>query len=308
MISVIKIIIPLLVGAIIGYVTNDIAIKMLFHPRKAYYIGKVRVPFTPGLIPKEQSRIARSLGNAVSTQLLNSEIVLKSLTSDEMLEKIRTGVNGIIDRNRDNEATIEEVLARTVSGESLEKGLGSLKKGAVNIIQTKIMEFDFTNGVEEVVVSRIKEYIHTNPMLARMAVFIDDEMLAAIGKGIGEVADRMIKNHSGEIVENLVDKETDEVLNMRICDIISSIEEKLPHFTELAVSAYKKLLTENLSRIMDEINLAKIVQERIDSYDVQQLEDLIFGIMKKELNAIVYLGAFLGFLMGFVNILLNMLI
>jgi len=96
-ISVIRIIIPLLVGAIIGYVTNDIAIKMLFHPRKAYYIGKVRVPFTPGLIPKEQSRITRSLGNAVSTQLLNSEIVLKLLTSDEMLEKIRTDVNGILE-------------------------------------------------------------------------------------------------------------------------------------------------------------------------------------------------------------------
>ena len=42
------------IGLIIGYVTNNIAIKMLFRPLKPVYIGKRRVPFTPGLIPKEK--------------------------------------------------------------------------------------------------------------------------------------------------------------------------------------------------------------------------------------------------------------
>ena len=46
-----------------------------------------------------------------------------------------------------------------------------------------------------------------------------------------------------------------------------------------------------------------IVERKIASFDAQMLEKLIFGIMKKELKAIVYLGAALGFLMGFVNLL-----
>ena len=57
-----EILIPPLVGGVIGYITNDIAIKMLFHPRKAIYIGKWKLPFTPGLIPKEKHRVAKSIG------------------------------------------------------------------------------------------------------------------------------------------------------------------------------------------------------------------------------------------------------
>lgn len=44
------------VGAVIGGVTNVIAIRMLFHPFKPYYIFKMRIPFTPGLIPKKKRR------------------------------------------------------------------------------------------------------------------------------------------------------------------------------------------------------------------------------------------------------------
>ena len=62
-----------LVGGIIGYITNDLAIRMLFRPRKALYIGRFHVPFTPGLIPSQQGRIAKSIGEVVSGQLLNEE-------------------------------------------------------------------------------------------------------------------------------------------------------------------------------------------------------------------------------------------
>ena len=43
----------MIIGAIIGGITNVIAIRMLFHPFKPYYIFKMRIPFTPGLIPKD---------------------------------------------------------------------------------------------------------------------------------------------------------------------------------------------------------------------------------------------------------------
>ena len=39
------------IGGIIGLITNGLAIKMLFRPYKEIYIGKFRLPFTPGLIP-----------------------------------------------------------------------------------------------------------------------------------------------------------------------------------------------------------------------------------------------------------------
>jgi uncharacterized membrane protein YheB (UPF0754 family) len=47
----VKILLPPLLGAIIGYVTNALAIRMLFRPLREYRIGPFRVPFTPGIIP-----------------------------------------------------------------------------------------------------------------------------------------------------------------------------------------------------------------------------------------------------------------
>ena len=61
---------PPVAGGIIGYFTNDIAIKMLFRPYRAIYIGKRRVPFTPGLIPRNQERLAKNVSDTVMGSLL----------------------------------------------------------------------------------------------------------------------------------------------------------------------------------------------------------------------------------------------
>jgi uncharacterized membrane protein YheB (UPF0754 family) len=41
-----------LFGAVVGYATNDFAIRMMLHPHHAKYIFGIHIPFTPGLIPK----------------------------------------------------------------------------------------------------------------------------------------------------------------------------------------------------------------------------------------------------------------
>ncbi|MBD2012686.1 DUF445 family protein [Microcoleus sp. FACHB-53] len=61
---------PPVAGAIIGYFTNDIAIKMLFRPYKAIYIGKRQLPFTPGLIPRNQARLALRIADTIMGSLL----------------------------------------------------------------------------------------------------------------------------------------------------------------------------------------------------------------------------------------------
>lgn len=85
-----------LVGAVIGYITNDIAIRMLFRPRTAKYIFGYKIPFTPGLIPKEKSRIASSIGDAISKNLMNREVLEKTLLADEMIDKIKKGINDFV--------------------------------------------------------------------------------------------------------------------------------------------------------------------------------------------------------------------
>ena len=50
-----------LIGAVIGYFTNYLAVKMLFRPRREIKIGSKTLPFTPGVIQKGKPRLARCL-------------------------------------------------------------------------------------------------------------------------------------------------------------------------------------------------------------------------------------------------------
>ena len=62
--------IPPTAGGIIGYFTNDLAIKMLFRPYKPIYIGKRKLPFTPGLIPSNQAKLAQKISDTIMGSLL----------------------------------------------------------------------------------------------------------------------------------------------------------------------------------------------------------------------------------------------
>ena len=54
---------------------------------------------------------------------------------------------------------------------------------------------------------------------------------------------------------------------------------------------------------IQELNIQKVVEEKINEFDMAELEKMIMEIAKKELNALVWLGGLLGMLMGFVNLL-----
>ncbi|MGB3512294.1 MAG: DUF445 family protein [Microcoleaceae cyanobacterium] len=62
--------VPPIAGGIIGYFTNDIAIKMLFRPYRSYYIFGRKLPFTPGLIPANQERLAKRVADTIMGSLL----------------------------------------------------------------------------------------------------------------------------------------------------------------------------------------------------------------------------------------------
>ncbi|MDJ1181805.1 DUF445 domain-containing protein [Roseofilum casamattae] len=64
---------PPIAGGIIGYFTNDLAIKMLFRPYRPIYLGKRKLPFTPGLIPSNQSRLAQRVADTIMGSLLTPE-------------------------------------------------------------------------------------------------------------------------------------------------------------------------------------------------------------------------------------------
>ncbi|MFV0441631.1 MAG: DUF445 family protein [Lachnospirales bacterium] len=73
-------------GALIGYTTNWIAIKMIFRPHEEKRVFGVKVPFTPSVLAKEKPRIASQIGITVSEHLLNKDVLHKQF-EDEKVEK-----------------------------------------------------------------------------------------------------------------------------------------------------------------------------------------------------------------------------
>jgi uncharacterized membrane protein YheB (UPF0754 family) len=94
---------PPLLGAGIGYFTNWLAIKMLFRPytKKTVTIEGLKInvdlPFTPGLFPKEQERLAGKVAHTVTHQLLTPEDIRIMTVKLITPENIETGVNAIVD-------------------------------------------------------------------------------------------------------------------------------------------------------------------------------------------------------------------
>lgn len=86
------------VGALIGGLTNHLAIKMLFRPHGVKYIGSWRVPFTPGLIPKRRDELARQFGRTVVEHLLTPETFRKKIFTQDVLEKVKGYIQSMIER------------------------------------------------------------------------------------------------------------------------------------------------------------------------------------------------------------------
>jgi uncharacterized membrane protein YheB (UPF0754 family) len=91
--TLLRYILPPLVGALIGFTSDTIAIKMLFRPYKPrYFLGK-QLPLTPGLFPKGQERFARKVAQMLTDKLLTPDevrrIAQRLLTADRLEEGLR---------------------------------------------------------------------------------------------------------------------------------------------------------------------------------------------------------------------------
>lgn len=84
--------IPPLLGAVIGYVTNYIAIRMLFRPLRAWRLFGIRLPLTPGIIPSKRGELAVKMGEMVGDHLLTSGDVGQAFEKSSIQRELRLTV------------------------------------------------------------------------------------------------------------------------------------------------------------------------------------------------------------------------
>ena len=275
-----------LIGAIIGYFTNFLAVKMLFHPRTEKKLFGRTLPFTPGVVPKNKPRLAHAIGQAVANVLLTKEDSAGLLT-DDTLNQASTALvagSGVF-----STGTVED-LARRAGIEDLntQRVEGLLTDQILESLQS----MDFGGTVEQ----KARELLAAKPMLAFLPL---DSILASVTE---KVNDFVAGEECRAKIAATVHEKAEQVLHAPTGELLSSM-----NLSETAVESFlsatmRKLADSGLEPLMERINIAGIIEEKINAMDVADFEDLVMSVMKNELNAIVNLGFFIGLIIGIVNI------
>ncbi|MGU8595752.1 DUF445 family protein [Clostridium perfringens] len=265
-------IIGALIGAVIGYITNWLAIKMLFRPREAKYIFGMKLPFTPGLIPKEKSRIANKVGETVGTHLLNSDSLSKALKDDKIKAKFNEVAKEKINQVINSNSTLEESLKNTL-GENYYALKGSMIDNIAKTILESIQEEEFKNKVKFYIVDSIKERLNKNP--EKIVDFINSNKFREV------IINTLEEEKTRDIIGKALLKEV-KSLEKEDLTIEEVIPENIKPYIEEYVKSQKDTLVDIIKNLLrdDEVShkIKSAINDNIPSIVSMFLSgDVIYG-------------------------------
>ena len=274
------------IGAFIGYFTNYIAVKMLFHPYKEIKVLGLKLPFTPGVIPKNKPRLARAIARAVSDVLLTKQD-LAGLITDSAVESAGTAIvesSGLFGDKTPND------LAQSFGMDDLDTA------NAEAFLTEKVYEGIKAMNISDIVAAKAMEVVRSNPMLSFLPV---GSIIATIKAKIGEYVD---SDECRSIIANVVSEKVSELKTTATGETLEALGLTAASAEGLMTSLVRRLLDKYMEPMLELLDIETIIEDKINDMDIAMFEDLVMSVMKNELNAIVNLGFFIGLFIGVINI------
>lgn len=293
------IIIRPLIGAGIGYITNWIAVKMMFRPLKPVKIGNFTLPFTPGVIPRNKARIAKSIGNAISNDLLTEDVIIEKLLSDEIKLKLKEKIESSINLQENNSDTIKEIVSSHIAEENYEKINIRIKEKLTEIIFENIKNADLGNNISKQIENSAKEGISKSIL----GLFGGGAIISTISNIASQKINQYIDENGKMIISDMVSKEFENYSSKSMSEIIKKLDNSDIDYVSIIIKIYEKFIMQQMPDLIKSLNISKLISDKIEKMDILEVEKLILSITKKELNSLVNLGAIIGFLLGLLNLL-----
>ncbi len=146
--------------ALIGWLTNYLAIKMLFHPRKP-----VRIMYwnLQGIFPKRQRELAVSLGNLVENELVSHEDIQNVVNNPEFISSLNKTINDYLqDILTRKLVSLHPMVSMLLSGdvlESIKKLLArETQKHLPEILQSIARHLENSLDFKEVVKTKVEQF------------------------------------------------------------------------------------------------------------------------------------------------------
>lgn len=301
------------VGAIIGGGTNLIAIRMIFRPLKAYYIGSFKVPFTPGIIPKRRGEIAEQLGKIVEEYLITPESIMNTLLQQSFMSELENKLKVMIQNFFDQEITLNEWLQIHFSNcfspkEIRKKVEWGVKEKLFQIVEDykdkplqtflkeewlKNVEMEIPNLTEKVL-KKGQAYFETEEGKQQIEILVNRffETRGNVGKTIGRFVQRVSPEVivTREIVKLLQQEETKTVVTNWIMKEWREIIQKSP--AQLLKNTQIDPIVDHIARgIVAEIPIVGDKNKPLNEWG-EQLEEkvtemvvpIIIGLMKDAIS------------------------
>lgn len=287
-----------LIGAGIGYITNWIAVKMLFFPLKPVKIGKFTLPFTPGVIPRNQERLAGAIGNSISNNLVNADTLKLALLTDEMKSEVREIIVDFLNGTTDISTSLDSILTNYIKTDNFEQ----VKDNLVNNVSASILDTIKDADIGSIVAEQIELAAKEKFKGSLLGLLGGNAVVGTISRGANEKITEYINTEAEGKIREMVNTEITKYTSSSVSDITTKIGTSEINLVDIMMNIYEAFITKNLPPILKLIDISSVVTNKINTMESAEMEKLILQIIKKELNALVNLGALIGFILGLVNL------
>ncbi|MST70987.1 DUF445 domain-containing protein [Mogibacterium kristiansenii] len=287
-------IIPPLIGAVIGYCTNYIAVKMLFRPRNEIKVLGHTLPFTPGAIPKNKPRLAKAIGEVVETTFFGEETISAQFLSGEAED------NAVAQMVRGMDRPISDLgISVLGSEEKYEKGLDRLSEILSQQLLQSLRSGETIRMVSDTVIDKLVNQFRGG----MLGMFITDSFVESAKQMVEAGIQGEIEDKGEEFLNRMVRSQMDTWSRDTLSEIAFEAGYSDERVERILRKAYRGAVKSAVPALIDRINVSGMIEEKVNDMSNEQLEELVLSVMKRELNLIVNLGALIGLILGCLNLL-----
>lgn len=257
-------------GAAAGGLTNRVAIWMLFHPHRPPRVLGVRLGWLQGAVPKNQERLARSIGQTVGSRLLTPEDLATALRSGDLREafrrRLREATRDLLTGQHPPPAEWLPPDAADELERLLEEALLALRPRIADFLESEA----FARGAGEALdgVARTLDRTGAPPLAPERVEALrrraDDWLAGVVGSdAFADAVSRQLERVAGELLRP--GRTLEEILPPGVGTALES-----------AVSGYLPLLLARLGRLLEDPEARARFQAAVDDLLQRFMRDLRF--------------------------------
>ena len=140
-----QLLIMIFISATIGWITNWVAIKMLFRPHKEINFGLFKIQ---GLIPKRKAEIGSGIANIIQNELISVKDVISNIDREEFSKRLNSSIDKVLEKNLKGKVKEKFPVLQMFFSDRMAKDVSNTIKDIIMENQEKIFEI-FSNYAEE---------------------------------------------------------------------------------------------------------------------------------------------------------------